>query len=200
MQLLSATATYQGKDEIAHEYLGESIKLARSNGLIAVGETDSARNWTEDHIDLVRAASHTAWGAYCYATLHGMNYQNTYIHIAPWLPVPGTIIVRFAGPPVPFELPSYMGNSFTELCKLMPIVNEMISTYYDDGDQVAPTVRAAVGISFAEETYGRLLQWADSLPLSMTRGDSMPHHAAVLQYVCPRPRLALWPCHDRFEH
>ncbi|KUI52891.1 Nitrogen assimilation transcription factor nit-4 [Cytospora mali] len=180
MQLLSATATYQGKDEVAHRYLTESIGLARSNGLIAVGKADSARNWTDDHMDLVRAASHTAWGTFCHATLHGMNYQSTHIRIPPWLPIPGSIIVRFEGPPVTFELPSYMGNSFPELCKLMPIINDILNNYYDHGDRIPPIVRASVGLNFAEQTYGKLLQWADSLPLYMARGDSMPHHAAIV--------------------
>lgn len=181
MQLLSATATYQGKDEIAHKYLTESIGLARSNGLIAVGKADSARNWTDDHMDLVRAASHTAWGTFCHATLHGMNYQSTHIRIPPWLPIPGSIIIRFDGPPVPFELPSYMGNSFPELCKLMPMINDILNNYYDHGDRIPPIVRASVGLNFAERTYEKLLQWADSLPLSMARGDGMTHHAAIVQ-------------------
>lgn len=181
MQLLSATATYQGKDELAYKYLTESIGLARSNGLIAVGKADSARNWTDDHMDLVRAASHTAWGTFCHATLHGMNYQSTHIRIPPWLPIPGSIIIRFDGPPVPFELPAYMGNSFSELCRLMPLINEILNNYYGHGDRIPPIARASVGLQFAESTYEKLLQWADSLPLSMARGDGMAHHAAVVQ-------------------
>lgn len=181
MQLLGATATYQGKGEIAHRYITESIDLARFNGLFAVGRTDSARNWTDDHIDSVRAASHTAWGTFCHATIRGMNYQNTHIHIPPWLPIPGSMIVRFEGPPVPFELPSYMGQSFSELCKLAPVINEILNNYYDDGDLVPPFVRPSVGLNWAEKTYEKLLEWSDSLPLCMARGDSMPHHAAVVQ-------------------
>lgn len=181
MQLLSAWATFQGKDDIAHKYLTESLTLARSNGLIAVGKTDSARTWTDDHVDLVRAASHTAWGTFCHATLHGMNYQRTNVHIPPWLPIPGSMIVRFNGPPVAFDLPPYMGNSFSELCKLMPIINEILNNYYDHGDGIPPVVRASVGLSFAGTTYEKLLQWSDSLPLCMARGDSMPPHSAVVQ-------------------
>lgn len=107
-----------------------------------------------------------------------MNYQNTYIHIPSWLPVPGTAIVRSDGEPVPFELPAYMGQSFTELCRLTPLVNEMLHEYYDGGDGVAPTKRAS--FAFAQWLYARMLDWADSLPVSMARGEDMPHHAAIV--------------------
>lgn len=107
-----------------------------------------------------------------------MNYQNTYIQIPSWLPVPGTAIVRYDGESVPFELPAYMGQSFTELCKLTPLINEMLHEYYDGGDGVAPTKRAS--FAFAQGLYGRMLDWADTLPVSMARGEDMPHHAAIV--------------------
>lgn len=106
-----------------------------------------------------------------------MNYQVAYIHIPPWLPLPGTAIVRSDGESVPFELPTYVGQSFTELCRLTPLVNEMLHEYYDSGDGVAPTKRAS--FAFAQELYGKMLDWADALPVSMARGDGMPHHAAI---------------------
>ena len=110
--------------------------------------------------------------------LLGMNYQNAYIAIPPWLPIPGTAIVRSDGEVEPFELPDYMGQSFTELCMLTPLINEMLHEYYDSGDGVAPTSRAS--FTFAQGLYGRMLDWADSLPVSMARGDGVPHHAAIV--------------------
>lgn len=107
-----------------------------------------------------------------------MNYQNAYIRIPSWLPIPGTPIVRSDGESEPFELPGYMGQSFTELCRLTPLINEMLHEYYDSGDGVAPTNRAS--FSFAQGLYGRMLDWADALPVSMARGDDMPHHAAIV--------------------
>lgn len=107
-----------------------------------------------------------------------MNYQNAYIHIPSWLPIPGTPIVRSNGEPEPFELPGYMGQSFTELCRLTPLINEMLHEYYDSGDGVASMNRAS--FSFAQSLYGRMLDWADALPVSMARGDDMPHHAAIV--------------------
>lgn len=107
-----------------------------------------------------------------------MNYQIAYVDIPSWLPIPGTSIVRSNGDSVPFELPSYMGQSFTQLCKLTPLISEMLQNYYDSGDGVAPTNRAS--FSFAQGLYNRLLDWADSIPVAMARGDGMPHHAAIV--------------------
>lgn len=107
-----------------------------------------------------------------------MNYQIAYIRNPPWLPIPGTAIIRSDGESEPFELPAYMGRSFTDLCGLVPLINEMLHEYYDSGDGVASMIRAS--FSFAQRLYGRLLGWADGLPVCMARGDDMPHHAATV--------------------
>ncbi|KAH8754767.1 hypothetical protein F5883DRAFT_431032, partial [Diaporthe sp. PMI_573] len=177
-QLLSLAAACHGRNELALRYLIEGIELAHQNGLVAVDRKQSARNWLDDHVDYVKAASHTAWGTFCRATLLGMNYQNAYIRIPSWLPIPGTNIVRANGESEPFELPAYMGQSFTELCRLTPLINEMLREYHDSGDGIAPTKRAS--FSFAQGLYSRMLGWADDLPVSMARGIDMPHHAAVV--------------------
>lgn len=67
-QLLSLAANCHGRNELALEYMVEGIDLAHQNGLLAVGKTHSARNWLDDHVDHVKAASHTAWGTFCRAT------------------------------------------------------------------------------------------------------------------------------------
>ena len=107
-----------------------------------------------------------------------MNYQNAYIDIPPWLPIPGTAIFRSDGGSEPFGLPAYMGRSFTELCWLTPLINEMLHNYHDSGDGVAPTSRAS--FSFAQGLYRRLLGWADAVPVAMARGGDMPHHVATV--------------------
>ncbi|KAH8747933.1 hypothetical protein F5883DRAFT_622431 [Diaporthe sp. PMI_573] len=112
-QLLSLAATCHGRNALAMKYLAEGIELAHQNGLLAVGRKESARNWLDDHVDYVKAASHTAWGTFCRATLLGMNYQTAYIRIPPWLPIPGTDFVRSDDELESFELPAYMGQSFT---------------------------------------------------------------------------------------
>ncbi|KAL1866839.1 hypothetical protein Daus18300_006542 [Diaporthe australafricana] len=180
-QLLSLAATCHGRNELATKYLAEGIELAHQNGLLAVGKKHSARNWLDDHVDYVKAASHTAWGTFCRATVLGMNYQVAYIDIPSWLPIPGTAIVRADGKSEPFELPAYMGQSFTHLCRLAPLINEMLHQYYDSGDGIAATRRAS--FSFAQGLYMRLLDWADALPVAMARGDGMPHHVAIIHIL-----------------
>lgn len=108
-----------------------------------------------------------------------MNFHTSYINVAPWLPIPGTTIGRREGETVQFPLSAYMGGTFTELCQLALIVNEILGHYYDSGDKVPPISRAS--FDQAETIYRRLLHWADSLPLSFARGPAMPYHVAVLQ-------------------
>lgn len=83
--------------------------------------------------------------------------------------------------PMSFGLPSYMGQTFTELCKLAIIINDMLRQQHDDGDKVAPIARTGTSLGLAEDMYSRLLQWSDSLPVAMARELHMPHHVAVLQ-------------------
>jgi hypothetical protein len=40
--------------------------------------------------------------------------------------------------------------------------------------------REDASFAFAQSLYGRMLDWADALPVSMARGDDMPHHAAIV--------------------
>lgn len=117
-----------------------------------------------------------------------MNYWEALIDIQPWLPIPGTSIDRADGVPVDFPLPAYMGNSFTELCKLAPLINKILHQYRFSAATRTP-------LDMAEETYIKLLEWADSLPISMGQGRHMPHHVAIVQYVLPTHSSA-WMTHS----
>lgn len=72
-----------------------------------------------------------------------------------------------------------MGQTFTELCNMMPIVNEVLHRYYDIGDEAPRTFR--ISFDFAKAIYSRLLAWADNLPVSMARGVETPHHVSMVQ-------------------
>lgn len=110
-----------------------------------------------------------------------MNYQRSYVDIPPWLPIPGTSIVYEGGrDAVPFPLPSYMGHSFTALCSLAPIINDILIQHYDSGDRVPP-VTSATSFEFAERIYDVLMAWAQSLPVAMSPLGDIPHHVAVIQ-------------------
>lgn len=67
-----------------------------------------------------------------------------------------------------------MGQSFTELCRLAPLINKILHQYR------VPAV-SRMPFDMAEETYTKLLEWADALPVAMGQGRHMPHHVAIVQ-------------------
>ncbi|CAN8105293.1 unnamed protein product [Discula destructiva] len=171
--LLCTAATSQAQEDVAAMYLFDGIQMAHQNGLLAVTKRYGARHWLDGDIELVRAAAHTAWGTFCTTMLLGVNYWKALIDIQPWLPIPGTTIDRGGGNVVDFALPSYMGNSFTELCKLAPMINKILHQY-----RFPPATRTP--FDMAEETYVKLLEWADSLPIAMGSGRYMLDHVAIV--------------------
>jgi hypothetical protein len=66
--LVSYHATCRGNQELASRFLSEAIAMGRRMGLYGATEESSAKHWLDNHHDWIRAASHTAWGAYCAAT------------------------------------------------------------------------------------------------------------------------------------
>lgn len=67
-QLMSIIAASHGREETAQKYMQEGVQLAYRNGLLAVSQGNSARNWLDNDMSNVKAASHTAWGTFCNAT------------------------------------------------------------------------------------------------------------------------------------
>lgn len=105
---------------------------------------------------------------------YGSSYWNALIDIQPWLPIPGTTIDREDGSTVPFHLPPYMGQSFTQFCRLAPLINRILHR-----NRLAPNEHTSS--SLVEKTYLMLLQWSDSLPTAMGPGTHMAHHVAIMQ-------------------
>lgn len=110
-----------------------------------------------------------------------MNSQHSYVTIPPWLPIPGTsIMVNELQDAIPFTLPSYMGVSFTALCSLTPIINNILLGERGCGDGITgPSAQSS--FSFAESMYDLLMGWAQSLPVSMSPVGDIPYHVAVIQ-------------------
>lgn len=113
---------------------------------------------------------------YLSGSVYRIGYGNILLDMQPSLPVPGTVIDRDDGSAIPFQLAPYMGQSFTQFCKLAPLINNI-----PHGSRL-PADNSNL-FELAEETYSRLLQWADSLPTAMGPGTDMPHHVAVVQWV-----------------
>ena len=80
-----------------------------------------------------------------------------------------------------WQLPDYMGTTFTRLCGLWLIVNQVAVLYYAGPRRGSISERTS--LEFAQKTYIRLLQWADTHgPLIHNwAGDS--HHQCYLHIV-----------------
>ena len=77
-------------------------------------------------------------------------------------------------------LPSYMGATFTLLCKFWSLGYEIVEKYYSD---LQTPITTRIPLRFAETMYQNLLVWTRLLPHSIFSGKPQFHHVAVLQYV-----------------
>ena len=105
--------------------------------------------------------------------------------------IPGEdIAIAYTGTPqqpVFHHLPRYMGNTFTRLCSMYLIVNEIV-LYHFTQDTV---VRDTVTVAFTERVYRKLLDWAAEKGALIEHWDRDEPHQSMLQYVhtFPRPPL-----------
>jgi len=67
-QFLSLAASCHGRETQSVAFLEEGIHMGRRMGLFGVPAAGSAQQWLDDHTDWVKAASHTAWGVFCWVT------------------------------------------------------------------------------------------------------------------------------------
>lgn len=81
------------------------------------------------------------------------------------LPIPG----HEAGPP----LPHYMGSTFTWISKFWLIVHQVF------GDNPAKYTRLTM--PEARAAYQKLFSWSESLPESVRRSNTCPHHVYIMQ-------------------
>ena len=75
-------------------------------------------------------------------------------------------------------MPSYMGQTFPQLCRFWRIMHEVVIVYY--GNDALP-LGTHVDPVFAEFKFRELLAWASSLPSSFTLNDNSPHHVLILR-------------------
>ena len=71
-----------------------------------------------------------------------------------------------------------MGTTFTHLCKLTVIFQEVLSVY-SNNDGTSRTDQ--VPLAFAESKYQQLLAWADTLSREMKQSDQPPTHVLYFQ-------------------
>lgn len=73
-----------------------------------------------------------------------------------------------------------MGHTFTAICKLWSITQEVIALYNGSSKT---HLSKKVPLSFAEEKYQKLLSWADTLTQELARNEESPAHVRIFQYV-----------------
>ncbi|PHH66031.1 hypothetical protein CDD81_556 [Ophiocordyceps australis] len=144
------------------------------------------------------ATAHVAWGAYNWLTINSFYGQIKPLLYPPVLPIPGQHHdwtrdqeLNTMWPPHP--LPHFCGKTFTALCKLWQIMQEVGSVYFADrlvASQDKSTV-SNCALSFAESKFQKLLAMTDSFsPELSQQTDNVDHHI-VLQYVlyCPTEQV-----------
>lgn len=100
----------------------------------------------------------------------------------PILPLPGKSdrgIVGTSDIQLPaHSLPHYMGGTFTAMCELWSIVQEVLAMYNIPRDE---SLAEKVSLAFAEQKYQKLLSWADSLARELERNSHSLLHVYIFQ-------------------
>ncbi|EXA28888.1 hypothetical protein FOVG_19546 [Fusarium oxysporum f. sp. pisi HDV247] len=181
LSLCSIACTWLGKDKLGQDLLKDSRAMAERLQLFGSQGTDAVETkFLQMTSEQIRATSHAAWGSYSYITFHATMYGGEPIACPPVLPLPGegswersdTNDARW---PV-HSLPAYMGCTFTAMCRLWSIVQEVL-IFYNIPPTTAPVERTP--LSFAEQKYQKLLSWADTLSSELARNSHRPLHVYI---------------------
>lgn len=78
-----------------------------------------------------------------------------------------------------WRLSEHMDTTFTKLCKLLLILNEVALAYFADSDSRVEDIV----LDFAERQYRRLLEWAKINGSLIDNWDSTPHHSSYVQVI-----------------
>ncbi|KAF2206179.1 hypothetical protein CERZMDRAFT_53878, partial [Cercospora zeae-maydis SCOH1-5] len=149
-----------GHDNEAMQFLGSLRKVARRLGLEDDAADDAPPSPTCPMSNDVRSRAHIAGYAFYYT------YPAP--KATPPLPIPGT---------PGFPMPSYMGSTFTSICKFWRLGREIVVLHAGAPESAADRVPLAA----MESKYQQLLALAAEFPSEPQHGARIPHHAAVLQ-------------------
>ena len=71
-----------------------------------------------------------------------------------------------------------MGGTFTALCSLWTIAQEVVAMYLSEGEGL---LGDRISLAFAESIYNKLLACVSKLPSDVERGDHSNSHTTVFQ-------------------
>ncbi|KXJ85261.1 hypothetical protein Micbo1qcDRAFT_56386 [Microdochium bolleyi] len=171
----------QGHDNLSVQLLHDAWAMAERLGFCGVYHSDAlAVRFRRLAPEALWAASHAAWGAYVWLSVHASYYGDEPVLFPPLLPIPGvppsaasafSIACTTTGgdgdglaavaPAWPrYPQPAYMGHTFGAWCQLWTIDQATRVVYH----QLGAGIRLAetVPLAFVEQQYQRLLSWASS--------------------------------------
>ncbi|OAQ60883.2 fungal zn(2)-Cys(6) binuclear cluster domain-containing protein [Pochonia chlamydosporia 170] len=193
-QFLSLGSVYYGKNA-GLSYWSQGIQMAQRMKLFGVPDTVTEQTLSTQPHEWVQAMSHTAWGAYNWAAMRSLQFQEQDLSIRypPTLAIPG---LRGGGLESDntarqihsHPLPSYTGDSFPALCELWSMASQWILLCYKDGDS---STASRVSQEYAECMFQNLLSWSDKLPNSLARGDESTDHSLIIHIFRPFTITAL---------
>ncbi|EGU76976.1 hypothetical protein FOXB_12508 [Fusarium oxysporum f. sp. conglutinans Fo5176] len=168
MACLCYTAIDEKAAALSHVFQREAEQLRSERHLMQLGDPTAI-----SHLGIARLQDDDPG-------FHATMYGGEPIACPPVLPLPGegswersdTNDARW---PV-HSLPAYMGCTFTAMCRLWSIVQEVL-IFYNIPPTTAPVERTP--LSFAEQKYQKLLSWADTLSSELARNSHRPLHVYI---------------------
>lgn len=124
-------------------------------------------------------------------SLHAFYYRQLPVGVPPSMTIPGD---KAQDTDEPLTDPSspFVASTTTSLCKFWRILNPIIKLFVPEEHQSPLSQRLTLAI--AEDTFQKLLSWADENLLKGTKDGNLdqPHHVLVMQYVSTlRTRLKI---------
>ncbi|TIC89563.1 Nitrogen assimilation transcription factor nit-4 [Colletotrichum higginsianum] len=187
-QLLSLAYLGHGKDHYVLKYLAAALQIGTRMSLFGIETTKALEEMERLSPQTRRANSYTAWGIFNWGVLTTLFYQQPgleYPVYPPVYPMPTEPTCRETlggsdnlSPTVSEEdFPSYMGHTFSALCKFWRIIHGVTLAYYKNRQYPLP---GHVSLDFAEFKYRELLTWAEGLHPDQMLRDGCPHHVIIL--------------------
>ena len=174
--MLQITYTQIGDNELSPQFAEHGRTMAERLRLIGREKVQS-QPAPQRSPEWQRAASHTAWAMFSWSSIWTIYYHQSAPYQPPNFPIPGDQTHDPNGWLL-HPLPTYMGDTFTLLCKFWLIAHETIEAYYSE---LGVPIVDRISLKFAESQYQRLLKWSTMLPASVARGSPETHHVALLQ-------------------
>ncbi|KAJ0163978.1 hypothetical protein CTA2_2012 [Colletotrichum tanaceti] len=161
------------------EFLHDLLDMSRRLELFNIDPSHDARLDLDKDATYRKAKSQLAWVLFACLTFFSIQLHQRLIEHPPRAALPGDNIQVAKDAGIIQKERRRIDNAILlrEHCRLFLIVHDIVGSMY----RLKQTSRAnAATLAFAEETYRRLLTWADNLPLGLAQGDQCTHYAVVL--------------------